>query len=178
MGSTGATGPAGATGPTGPAGIGTIGATGPTGPTGSGTVFTANIYNTVQADFYFPPSASGDPTASGALTSFTQTGVPMPVACTFDSIYVQPGTVGSGLGYGGSFSVTLWLSAGGTGTPAATALTVSGTEGSVSPAVSPVSAHLTGASVSVSAGDVISVFASGAGVDNGTGPLSVSMHCK
>jgi hypothetical protein len=141
-------------------------------------VFTANIYNTAQADFYFPPSASGDPTASGMLTTFVQTGVPMPVNCTFDSIYLQPGTVGSGLGDGGTFSVTLWRSAGGTGTPTATSLTVSGTEGSVSPAVSPVAHSLTGASVFVAAGDVISIFASGAGVDNGTGPLSVSMHCS
>jgi hypothetical protein len=46
----------------------------------------------------------------------------MPVACTFDSIYVQPGTVGSGLGFGGSLTVTLWKSAGGTGTPTATTL--------------------------------------------------------
>jgi hypothetical protein len=141
-------------------------------------VFTANIYNTAQMDFYFPPSASGDPTAGGALTSFVQTGVPMPVACTFDSIYVQPGTVGSGLGFGGAFTVTLWKSAGGTGTPAATALTASGTEGSVSPAVSAVAGHLTGATVSVAAGDVIAIFASGGGVDNGAGPLSVSMHCQ
>jgi hypothetical protein len=141
-------------------------------------VFTANIYNSAQGDFYFPPSASGDSTASGALTSFAQTGVPMPVACTFDSIYLQPGTVGSGLGFGGTFTVTLWTSAGGTGTPTATSLTVSGTEGSVSPAVSPVASHLTGASVSVAAGDVISILASGAGVDNGTGSLSVSTHCS
>jgi hypothetical protein len=141
-------------------------------------VFTANIYNSVQQDFYFPPSASGDPTAGGMLTSFVQTGVPMPVACTFDSIYVQPGTVGSGLGVGGSLTVTLWKSAGGTGTPTATALTVSGTEGDVSPGTSPAAGSLTGASVSVAAGDVISIFASGGGVDNGAGPLSVSMHCS
>lgn len=181
VGSTGPAGPTGATGATGAtglAGLGTIGATGPTGAPGSGTIFLANIFNTSQADFYFPPSASGDPTASGQLTAFAQTGVPMPVACTFDSIYVQPGTVASGQGYGGSFSVTLWKSAGGTGSPGATSLTVSATEGSVSPAVSPVAGHLTGASVPVAAGDVIAVFASGAGVDNGTGSLSVSLHCQ
>jgi hypothetical protein len=112
------------------------------------------------------------------LTSFIQTGVPMPVACTFDSIYIQPGTVGSGLGSGGSLTVTLWTSAGGTGTPTATALTVSGTEGDVNPGTAAVAGNLTGASVSVAAGDVIAVFASGGGVDNGAGPLSVSMHCS
>jgi hypothetical protein len=141
-------------------------------------MFTANIYNATQTDFYFPPSASGDPTAGGALTSFVQTGVPMPAACTFDSIYVQPGTVGSGLGFGGDLTVTLWKSTGGTGTPTATTLTASGTEGSASLAISPVAGNLTGASVSVAAGDVISIFASGGGIENGTGSLSVSMHCQ
>jgi len=145
---------------------------GPTGPAGSGTVFTANIYNTTASNFYFPPNASGDPTVGGNLTTFAQTGVPMPVACTFDSIYLQPGTVGANLGSGGSLTVTLYKNA------AATALTVTGTEGSVNPAVSPVANNLVGASVSVSAGDVISLYASGPGVNNGTGPLSVSMHCK
>lgn len=178
VGSAGPAGPTGATGATGLAGLGTIGATGPTGAPGSGTIFLANIFNTLQADFFFPPSASGDPTAGGQLTTFARTGVPMPFACTFDSIYVQPGTVASGQGYGGSFSVTLWKSAGGTGSPAATSLTVSATEGSASPAVSPVAGHLTGASVPVAAGDVIAVFASGAGVDNGAGSLSVSLHCQ
>jgi hypothetical protein len=140
-------------------------------------VFTANIYNTAQTDFYFPPTASGDPTAGGSLMTFVQTGVPMPVACTFDSIYLQPGTVGSGLGIGGALTVTLWTSAGGTGTPTATALTASGTEGTVGD-TSPVAGHLTGVGIPVAAGDVISIFVSGAGVENGTGPLSVSMHCQ
>jgi hypothetical protein len=37
--------------------------------------------------------------------------------------------------------------------------------------------NITGASVATSAGDVIAIQASGNGINNGTGSMSVSLHC-
>jgi hypothetical protein len=107
----------------------------------------------------------------------------MPVACSFDSIYVVPGTVGAGLGTGGPITVTLYVSSGGTGNPNATLLSLVGNieagpvMGDTSTPTTALSASITGDNVSVSAGDSIAIQASGNGINNGTGSLSVSLHC-
>jgi hypothetical protein len=127
-------------------------------------VFTANIYNP-QSTFFSSPNASGDPTNGGLITTAAQAGVPMPVACTFDKIYLSTNAVASGFGTGGAITVTMYKNG------LATALTSSGsnTNAAVSFAT---------ASVAVSAGDLISIYGSGVGFTTGQAPLSVSMHCQ
>lgn len=178
VGPTGPAGPAGATGPHGTTGAtgpqGPAGPTGPQGPAGSSgqsLVFAAVIlYPTVwspSSGFFFSPNASGDATQSGNLILYNQALIPMPVACTFDSLYVYAGAVPYGLGGGGPITITLWVN------NAATALSVNvdNTSGTVT-------ANQTGASVSVNPGDTISLQASGNGVTMGSGTLATSLHCQ
>ncbi len=91
----------------------------------------------------------------------------MPVACTFDSLYVYASAVPYGLGGGGPITIALWVN------NAATALSVNvdNTNGSVM-------ANQTGASVSVHPGDTISLQASGDGVTNGSATIATSLHCQ
>jgi hypothetical protein len=91
----------------------------------------------------------------------------MPVACTFDSLYVYAAAVQFGLGGGGSITVTLWVN--NAATPLA--VTVDNTSGAAT-------GNLTGASVSVNPGDTISLQASGNGVTSGSSTLATSLHCQ
>ncbi|MGD0682526.1 MAG: hypothetical protein ABR990_10775 [Terracidiphilus sp.] len=171
VGPTGPAGPAGATGPNGPTGAtGPQGPAGPAGSSGLGLAFAASIlYPTVfsPSGFFFSPNASGDATQSGNLILYNQALIPMPVACTFDSLYVYASAVPYGLGGGGPITITLWVN------NAATALSVNvdNTSGASS-------ANQTGASVSVNPGDTISLLASGFGVTNGSATLATSLHCQ
>jgi hypothetical protein len=129
-------------------------------------VFAANIINSAtNGSFFFSPNASGDATIGGMWVTFAQNAIPMPVACTFDSLYVIPTAVGAGLGEGDTIIVTLYKNA------AATALTVTTT--SAAPAVG----SLTGQSVAVAAGDLIALQASGAGTSSGSDAIAASLHC-
>ena len=175
-GPTGPTGPAGATGPQGPTGAtgpqGSAGPTGPTGPAGAGhglvfaAAFLYPIYWT-PSGFFFSPNATGDATQSGNLVLYNQALIPMPVACTFDSLYVYAGAVQYGLGGGGPITITLWVN------NVATALSVNvdNTSGAVT-------ANQTGASISVNPGDTISLLASGDGVTMGSSTIATSLHCQ
>jgi len=171
VGPTGATGPQGPKGATGPQGpTGPTGATGAAGSSGPGLVFAAAIlYPTVfsPSGFFFSPNASGDATQSGNLILYNQALIPMPVACTFDSLYVYASAVPYSLGGGGPITITLWVN------NAATALSVNvdNTNGSAT-------ANQTGASISVHAGDTISLQASGDGVTSGSATLATSLHCQ
>ena len=160
-------GPAGATGAPGSPGLN--GATGPTGPAGPATIFTASIVNPQTPDavtpFYFSPTASGDPTYGGDWTTFAQVAVPMPMACTFDTLYVNPTAVPAGMGGGGSITVTLVTN----GTP--TALSVAGTT------LTPALVSATG-SVSVVAGDLVALQGTGVGFQFGVSTIGTSLHCK
>jgi hypothetical protein len=127
-------------------------------------IFTASIVNPMNT-FYFSPTAFGDPTNGGAITTFAQAAVPMPVGCTFDKLYVSPSAVPNGQGLGGAIAITLYKNG------AATTLTVSGS--SSSPAL--VSAS---GSVSVVAGDLIALQGSGAGINSGQSVMNTSLHCQ
>jgi hypothetical protein len=117
--------------------------------------------------YFFSPNASGDATQSGNLVLYSQASIPMPVACTFDSLYVCASAVPYGLGGGGPITITLWVN------DAATALSVNvdNTNGAAT-------ANQTGASVSVNPGDTISLLASGDGTTNGSGTIATSLHCQ
>ncbi|HTA43560.1 MAG TPA: hypothetical protein VK789_13995, partial [Bryobacteraceae bacterium] len=162
---TGATGaPSTVAGPAGP-----TGATGPTGAAGKGLAFTANVLNPATvASFFFQPNATGDATVGGNWTSFSQAAVPMPVACIFDSLYMSSSAVPPGLGGGGVITVTLYVNSASN----ATALTASGNS------TGPTGGSITGQSVSVNAGDLIALQASGAGIFSGSNTISVSIHCQ
>jgi len=179
-GPTGPAGPAGATGPQGPSGAtgsqglagptGPTGATGPAGSSGHGLVFAAAFLYPMAVSpsgFFFSPNATGDATQSGNLILYSQALIPMPVACTFDSLYVYASAVPYGLGGGGPITITLWVN------NAATALSVNvdNTNGAVT-------ANQTGASISVNPGDTISLLASGDGVTNGSATIATSLHCQ
>jgi hypothetical protein len=96
--SVGATGPTGATGPSGSAGA--AGATGPTGAAGqpgSGSFFSATFYLNSTIAAYgtahfgagllnISPVASGDPTYGSNSAGPFAIALPLPVACTFDSL--------------------------------------------------------------------------------------------
>jgi hypothetical protein len=166
-GAAGAVGPAGPIGPVGPAGgVGSVGPTGAAGAPGAGIVFAANIINSAtDGSFFFSPNASGDATVGGEWITFAQNAIPMPVACTFDSLYVIPSAVGMGLGEGDVIVVTLYKNA------VATPLAVTTT--SASPAVG----SLTGQSVAVAAGDLIALQASGPGTSSGSDSIAASLHC-
>jgi collagen type I alpha len=169
-GTTGATGAAGATGATG---IGTVGPAGPTGATGSGgagsgLVFAANVLNPgTTSSFYFSPTASGDATIGGNWVAYDQALITMPVACTVDSLYVNASAVPFGLGVGGSITATLWVN----NSASSLAVTVDNSSGAGT-------GNVTGATVSVGAGQTISIQATGAGVSAGSGIIATSLHCQ
>jgi hypothetical protein len=129
-------------------------------------VFLANIVNpSPNGNFYFSPTAFGDPSSGGMLTAVDQVGVPIPVACTFNTIYLSTTAVQAGYGTGGAITVTLVKNGttqvfSATGSNAAAAVT-SGT-----------------GSVSVAAGDLVALYGSGAGFGSGTASLSVSLQCQ
>jgi hypothetical protein len=167
IGLTGPTGPKGATGATGP--TGPDGPAGPAGPSGFGLVYSAAILNSgALTPFFFPPNASGDPTVGGNWILYSQALIPVPVACTFDSLYVNASAVPYGMGGGGTpITITLWVN------NVATALTVS-----VDNTLGAAAGNMTGASVAVNSGDTISLQASGAGLGTGAEIISTSLHCK
>jgi collagen type VII alpha len=168
-GSTGATGAPGATGATG---VGTVGPAGPTGPAGTGgagagLVFAANVLNPgTTSSFYFSPTASGDATIGGNWVSYDQALITIPVACTFDSLYVNAGAVPAGLGVGGPITATLWVN----NSASALSVTVDNSSGAGT-------GHTTGATVGVGTGQTVSLQLTGAGVSAGSGIISTSLHC-
>jgi hypothetical protein len=176
VGATGATGSTGANGAVGATGVGTIGPTGPAGAGGFGLLFAANVLNPGSADpqigFYFSPTASGDATVGGNWVLYSQASITMPVACTFDSLYVNAGAVPGGLGAGGQITVTLSVQPLGSQNNSSTPMvvTVDNTNG-------PAAGNLTNGSVSVGPGDTISLQATGAGISNGQEIISTSLHC-
>jgi hypothetical protein len=132
----------------------------------AGFTFAANVVNyATVSSFFFAPNASGDPTLGGNWSAFDQVSVPMPVACTFDSLFVIPSAVPQGYGGGDLITVTLHKN----GIP--TSLSV--TTNSAAPALG----SATGQSVSTSPGDLIALQASGPGITAGGGTISASMHC-
>jgi hypothetical protein len=133
----------------------------------AGLVFAANVQNPFNGEsFFFPPSGSGDTTVGGHWEDFDQVAVPMPVACTFDTLNLYLSAVPQGLGGGGPVTVTLYLNGASTGLVAA----ADNTDG-------PVSASING-SVTVAAGDLIALDADGDGVtEDGQGMISTSLHC-
>jgi uncharacterized protein (TIGR03437 family) len=173
IGAPGATGATGAAGATGATGVGTVGPAGPTGATGSGgagagLAFAANVLNPgVNSSFYFSPTASGDATIGGNWVSYDQALITMPVACTFDSLYVNASAVPFGLGVGGSITTTLWVN----NSASALAVTVDNSSGAGT-------GHTTGASVAVSQGQTISLQATGAGIPAGSSIIATSLHCQ
>jgi hypothetical protein len=129
-------------------------------------VFAANIVNDNLPTFlFFPPNGSGDPSVGGTWTTFSQMSIPMPVACTFDTLYVSFSTVPQGMGGGSAITVTLFKN----GAP--TPLAASGDS------LVPTPGHITGGSVSVVPGDLIALEATGVGVSSGASTISASLHC-
>jgi len=164
-GAAGATGNTGATGPQGPAGP--AGATGAAGSSGPGLVFAAAVLNpTTDQSFFFSPNASGDATVGGNWTLYSQVLIPIPVACTFDSLYAHADAVQYGLGGGGPITITLWVN----NTATALSVTIDNTSGAAA-------GNHTGASVSVNPGDTIALQATGDGVSNGQEVIATSLHC-
>ena len=142
QGLTGSIGPAGSTGGTGA--TGPMGATGPTGPTQviSGNFVYQGFGNPTST--FFPVNSVSDPTMDGGVTDFNSMGIVMPVACTVDIVRVfQPSSSGGT----GTLIVKLYKSSGGTGTPTATAISISVTNGG--------NVASTGNAISVSAGDTL-----------------------
>jgi hypothetical protein len=116
-------------------------------------------------NFFFSPSASGDPSNGGAITTFNQAAIPMPFACTFTKIYLSTNAVPNGLGLGGAITVTLYKNG------VTTALSASGSSTSAN-------VNFATASVSVAAGDLVALYGSGAGFGTGNAPLSTSVQCQ
>ena len=98
--------------------------------------------------------------------SYDQALITLPVACRFDSLYVNASAIPNGLGVGGSITATLWVNS----SASSLAVTVDNTSGAGT-------AHVTGASVLVGAGQTISIQATGAGVSAGSGIIATSLHC-
>jgi len=119
------------------------------------------------SSFYFSPNASGDATVGGTWVQYSQALVTVPTACTFDSLYVNASAVPSGLGVGGSITITLSVN------NALSALTITVNNGGGSAA-----GNITGGSVSVNAGDTIALQASGGGISSGQGTISSTLHCR
>jgi hypothetical protein len=131
-------------------------------------IFAANILNTGESSsFYFAPTASGDPTVGGTYTLYGQALATMPVACTFDSLYVNASTVPAGLGGGGQIIITLWVN------DATTALTVAVDNTSAAG-----TGNMTGASIATNPGDTISLLASGTAIGGGSENIATSLHCQ
>jgi hypothetical protein len=90
----------------------------------------------------------------------------MPVGCTFDLLYVNVSAIPANLGVGGAITVTLYKNG------SATTMAASG-DSSV-----PSGGNAKGQSVSVIAGDLIALRATGAGVSTGQGTIQASLHCQ
>jgi hypothetical protein len=127
-GPTGATGPAGAAGPTGatgPAGVagaaGPTGATGPAGPAGSGAIFGGGVVNPATPNLWHM-SPNGDEIKTTNSPQFS--GIAMPSACTFNSLFVNAHSV-----TGGSYTVTVTLYKNGVATALACATPVNSSAG-------------------------------------------------
>jgi hypothetical protein len=178
-GTTGATGAQGPVGPTGAAGIqGPAGPTGPSGPTGeSSHIFLANVAlgasNTTTE--FFAPTNSGDPSIGGLVLGYNAFATALPVACTFDSLYLVTGQAVAG---GGNFTspitITLFQN------DVATTLTAN-----IQPPTTDtlVMAQITGQSISVAVGDTIALQATSSSftTGGGRGPyanVSVTLHCE
>lgn len=102
---------------------------------------TTSLSGRKQPEFFFSPTSTGDTTMGGTLISFNQQASVIPVACTVGALYVfQPPSSGA------SVTVTLYKSAGGTGTPTSTGLTVTANNGG---------GGRTSGPVALSAGDTI-----------------------
>jgi hypothetical protein len=186
-GATGSTGAAGSAGPTGATGAastvpGPMGATGPAGPTGAagpGQIFTGNVLNNTNGDFFFNITASGDSTVGGDNPQFFQNSSPMPAACTFDALFVTNSAWANEGLTPGTVTVTLFKN------NVATSMAVSFNSAvQNSTAVSDTSAAH---AVSVVAGDSVALKATGtpAGLTgssgllaNTDGTLGFSLHCR
>ncbi|WP_216843044.1 DNRLRE domain-containing protein [Granulicella sp. S190] len=173
-GTNGATGAAGATGPAGP--TGPTGATGATGPAGTGShIFMANVSlgesNTTTE--YFSPNSSGDPSVTGTFLNYNQFATTLPVACTFDSMFLT-----SSLSAFGNFSspITITLFHNGAATALSKGITPTSTN-------TLASAQITGQSISIAAGDTIALQATSASFSTNASfvpfaNVSVSLHCQ
>jgi hypothetical protein len=173
-GATGATGPAGPTGPTG--------ATGATGPSGSGShIFMADVVLGYEnsTTYFFAPNQSGDPAFYGATWyDYNNFATFMPVACTFDSLYLAASQIGNYNGSSGSFTSPIIITLFRNGS--ATALTQSITPPS---GTNLVTASITGQSVAVSAGDTIAFQATSTSFSTNStyipfAQVQVTSHCQ
>jgi hypothetical protein len=132
-------------------------------------VFAAAVLNPASAPFFFSPNASGDATVGGDWILYSQALIPMPVACIFDSLYVNAGAVPPGDGGGGSVTITLWVN----GVAKGLSVTVDNTNGAAA-------GNQTGASIPVSPGDTIALQATGNLVSpiGGEDIIATSLHCQ
>jgi len=113
---------------------------------------------------FFPINSSGDPTSGGTNASYSQNAVVIPIACTVNTLYVfQQASSGS------SVTVTLFKSAGGTGSATGTGLSVTASNGAGN--------HASG-SVSVAAGDTLAYQVTGSGVSGLGTVLSTGLLCQ
>jgi uncharacterized protein (TIGR03437 family) len=175
-GANGATGPAGPTGANGTNGTnGSNGATGATGPTGSGGTGVLILGNFVYqgggnpTTTYFPVNSVSDPTVDGVITDFSILANVMPAACTIDTVRVFQPSISGGTG---TLTVQLFRSVAGTGTPTATSISLSVTNGG--------NVQSTGNSLAVAAGDTLAFKLSGGNVGNSTNNivLLTGIHCQ
>jgi hypothetical protein len=175
-GATGSAGPAGATGATGvgvagPAGAtGATGAAGATGAGGPAQIFTGNVLNNTNGNFFFNLTAAGDVTVNGDFPNFYQQSSPMPAACTFDALYVTNSAWNNQGSAPGTVTVTLYKN------NVATSMSVSFNSAVQNTTAVTDTTH----TVSVVAGDSVALFASGSGtlLANTSGSLGFSTHCR
>lgn len=157
----GPTGPVGPTGPTGPAGAtGPSGPAGPTGPTGPDALFTlADSYTALPSTTtYSSPNVGGSTTSVVTASLFT-----VPAACTVPATGLQVGANVTTTGGSGSFTVTLYRAASGTTptSPSSTGLSCTISNISGGTLGNSGTCQSSGSSVSLSAGDVITLQNSG-----------------
>jgi hypothetical protein len=132
----------------------------------AGLVFAANVQNPGFGEpFFFPPNGSGDTTVGGTWVNFDQVAIPMPVACTFDSLFLYQGPVPQGDGGDGPVTVTLYVND-----------VISDLTASSDPSTGPASGSGTGAAPVVP-GDLIALEATGDGLVAGVGMISATLHC-
>ena len=116
-----------------PGPMGAMGPTGATGPTGSVVIvgqllIQPDVLYPGSVPFFFPVNSVGDPTQGGTFTAFRNAAVVMPISCTSATLFIfQQDFSGELFIFQQDFSgdrikVTLYRSAGGTGTYAATGL--------------------------------------------------------
>ncbi len=175
-GATGGTGPQGPAGATGANGIGSAGATGPQGPTGAlSTVFfdlinTFNDGNDTGTDIFVSPQTN--PSNNGSTTIAFSNGNEMivPSACTISQLNV--GAVLSQTGSGGAQISTITLFHGSAGAPP-TATTITCTTGSIANSAGAIgSCSDSSHTVTVSAGDTLSLKLHDANASN-TSPVTL-----